>query len=45
MFSDSIIPESDRLCFIPQKSDHLIRSQHAFHVVMGLLFPQFYFLI
>lgn len=41
MFSDSNIPESDILHFNPQKCDHLVCSQHAFHVVMGLLFPQF----
>lgn len=44
MFSDSNIPESDILRFNPQKCDHLVCSQHAFHVVMGLLFPQFHIL-
>lgn len=42
MFSDSNIPESDILRFNPQKCDHLVCSQHAFHVVMGLLFPVSY---
>lgn len=44
MISDSIIPESDILCFNPQICDHLVSSQHAFHVVMGLLCPQFHIL-